>query len=81
MYPFLYYVPGVLAKDSKWIVIIASAYTWRPYDAKWMNDTAMSGKSVYVPDVDLEESNHSFDNENDALAFIRDWWKGRVIYE
>lgn len=76
-YPFLF-VSHVgenmeKTKHSKFLVVIASTFDYQKYDAAWMDDPII-GRNTLVPDVDLAESTHVFDKEEDALKFIKTWW-------
>ena len=44
------------------------------YDASWMVDPTMPEGEVLVPDVDQTRETRVFDSEQEALAFIRQWW-------
>lgn len=58
---FLYYN----AQTNKFIVQIASCIDWAITDQRWQNSPII-GTKPYVPDVDIEESTHIFDNLEDA---------------
>jgi hypothetical protein len=81
MYPFLFWKPniGLLGQPiydgalGCYHVIIASHIDYMTYNSAWMENHL--GEACFVPDVDLSESYHQFDTEEDALTFIREWWK------
>ena len=85
-YPFLFAklenpedaAMGANPKIVKWIVTIAKYHNLKLYDARWMNDPII-GTYVLVPDLDISESDHLFDEPLDALLFIKDWWTNCVL--
>lgn len=73
MYPFLFRVIQPDRSDT-YIVVIASAIDYVYYASKWMNDDDLPHNKTLVPNVDIEESKHHFDTEDEALDFIKNWW-------
>lgn len=73
-YPFLF------RKDDLFYIKIASCFDYVSYDSSWMDDSTL-GEHCLVPDVDICESMHEFNSEEEAIAFIRNWWRSNEQYK
>lgn len=74
-YPFLFAVQKPADGDiDHYVVVIAAPWDYTNYDSTWMGDPSLPPDRTLAPSVDLEESQHRFTVEKDALAFIRQWW-------
>lgn len=86
--PFLYRIPSVNDLDDtlgvmdykqveqeEFHVKIASI-DYRTHDTTWMKDKEL-GNTVLVPDIDRTLAHYVFDTQQEAMDFIRDWWKKR----
>jgi len=80
MYPFLFWKVKTDAQGcptgggrENFHVIIASHIDYVGYDSSWMNNEL--GDLCFIPDVDLSQSHHRFDTEDEAIQFIRQWWR------
>jgi hypothetical protein len=57
-----------------WWVQQEEAFKDCPLEEEDYEKDLLKGQTL-VPDIDVEETRHEFDAEEDAWLFIRDWWK------
>ena len=74
--PFLYNV----YKDydhREYHYSIVKIAIWSLVHAKtnWMNDDELPSDFTLSPDVSLEVESHRFNSEQEAVEFIKNWWK------
>lgn len=77
LYPHLMVVSsdGYWFGDLTYYVVIAH-FNYSPRDWSWMGDEALSDDSrVLGVSIDIIEKKHKFDTEQEALAFIANWWR------
>lgn len=71
--PFMY---NVYSNDMEYEYTIVKIGLWdmTAYNHRWSTDPRLDDKEVFQPDIDLTQEEHRFDEEEDALEFIRKWW-------
>ncbi len=57
---------------DKFIVSIGR-FDYTHQDMRWACDPKI-GDSPLVPNIDVVHEEHEFDDENEALGFVREWW-------
>jgi hypothetical protein len=73
-YPFLFIKDNYSGTERFYKVIIASHVSLIDYDSRWMGDSDL-GDYCLVPDVDISQEEYIFKTEEEALDFIKEWWK------
>lgn len=69
--PFLYMVNN--GNKTTYLVLIGK-YAYSRYCHKWWANQSLEKCEVYQPDIDLVDNEHTFDSEEEAIAFIKKWW-------
>jgi hypothetical protein len=81
-YPFLFAIQK--EEDGQrlighYVVVIASTFNYEHVDTAWMNDPSLPSGATLSPGLDLEDTQHRFKTEHEALSFIKNWWKKHRI--
>jgi len=74
MYPFLFWNQ----RTGKFHVKVAKSFDYTYAYTSWMHDADLPEETLR-PDVDLEDSSHTFESENEALCFIKNWWANHEV--
>lgn len=78
--PFLFNVydrPFGLGNRPNYLYTIVKVAYWDlvHYPSFWMDDPQMPKDCVLRPDVDISTEVHEFSSEEEAVNWIREWWK------
>ena len=64
---------------KKYIVIIANPWSYQTYRPQWDEDTLFrADDDILTPDIDMPTITKAFDTEEEAFAFLKDWWRNHL---
>ena len=61
-------------------IVKVAAFDYKEYDSSWMHDSSV-GNACLAPDVDMTYEQHTFNTEEEALKWIREWWKEEDVWD